>query len=145
MRVSGSSPGSASEPERTRSKVSPKLSGTPVLTAVAAAMISVACGDGSLSAQVTARPQFQAAPATPQTLCPVQVIGNRRIPKESVLARLYSRPGEAYDSAIVERDFNSLWNTGYFDSVQIERVDDPTCIQLIVYVVEKPTIGSVEY
>lgn len=145
MRVSGSSQGSLSEPERTRSTLSLNLSGTPVLTAVAAALISVACGDGSLSAQVTARPQFQAAPSAPQTLCPVQVIGNRRIPKESVLARLYSRPGEPYDPAVVERDFNSLWNTGYFDSVQIERVDDASCIQLIVYVVEKPTIGSVEY
>ena len=97
-----------------------------MLTAIAAALISVACGDGSLSAQVAARPQFQAGPSTPQTLCPVQVIGNRRIPKESVVARLYSRPGDAYDPAVVERDFNSLWNTGYFDSVQIERVTKPT-------------------
>ena len=146
MRVSGSSQGSPSEPERTRSKLFPSPPGGPVLTAIAAALLSAACGGGGLSsAQVTARPQFQAAPATPQTLCPVQVIGNRRIPKESVLARLYSRPGEPYDAAVVERDFNSLWNTGYFDSVQIERVDDPTCVQLIVYVVEKPTIGSVEY
>ncbi|MBE7157266.1 MAG: outer membrane protein assembly factor BamA [Rhodospirillales bacterium] len=140
-RVSGSSKGSTSEPKRTH----PSLSRTPWLTAIAAATISVACGDGSLSAQVTARPQFQAPPATPQTLCPVQVIGNRRIPKESVIARLYSRPGDQYDPAVVERDFNSLWNTGYFDSVQIERVDDANCVQLIVYVVEKPTIGSIEY
>ncbi len=112
---------------------------------MAAALIAVACGDGSLSAQVTARPQFQAAPTTPQTLCPVQVVGNRRIPKESVLARLYSRPGDPYDPAVVERDFNSLWNTGYFDSVQIERVDEANCIQLIVYVREKPTIGEINY
>ncbi len=96
-------------------------------------------------AQVAAQPRFQAAPATPQTLCPVQVIGNRRIPKESVVARLYSRPGDAYDAALVERDFNSLWNTGYFDDVRIERVDDPACVQLIVYVREKPTIREINY
>lgn len=94
-------------------------------------------------------PQFSsapaAAPATPQVLCPVQVIGNRRIPKESVLARLFSRPGDPYDPAIVERDFNSLWNTGYFDDVRIERTNDPNCIQLLVYVREKPTIGEINY
>ena len=28
--------------------------------------------------------------------------------------------------ATVERDFNSLWNTGYFENVRIERVDTPT-------------------
>ena len=70
-------------------------------------------------------PAFQAAPATPQMLCQTQVIGNRRIPKESILARLFSRPGDPYDPAVVERDFNSLWNTGYFDDVRIERVDEP--------------------
>ena len=123
----------------------PSSSRTRLLTAIALGVIGAACGDGSLSAQVAARPQFQAAPATPQTLCPVQVIGNRRIPKESVQARLYSRPGDPYDPAVVERDFNSLWNTGYFDKVQIERVDGAGCIQLVVYVQEKPTIGEINY
>ena len=66
------------------------------------------------SAQVQATPKFS-APATPQVLCTTQVIGNRRIPKESVLARLFSRAGDTYDPAVLERDFNSLWNTGYFD------------------------------
>ncbi|MDQ2925442.1 MAG: outer membrane protein assembly factor BamA [Acidobacteriota bacterium] len=78
-------------------------------------------------------------------LCQTQVIGNRRIPKESVLARLFSRPGDAYDPAVVERDFNSLWNTGYFDDVRFERVDEPTCVQLIVYVRERPTIREIDY
>jgi outer membrane protein insertion porin family len=98
----------------------------------------------SLHAQVQARPAFS-APATPQILCQTQVIGNRRIPKESVLARLFSRPGDAYDPAVVERDFNSLWNTGYFDDVRIERVDEPSCVQLIVYVRERPTIREIDY
>jgi outer membrane protein insertion porin family len=97
------------------------------------------------SAQVRATPQFQPGPTGPQILCQTQVIGNRRIPKESVLARLFSRPGDQYDPAVVERDFNSLWNTGYFDNVRIERVDEPTCVQLIVYVQEKPTIRSIDY
>ncbi len=80
-----------------------------------------------------------------QTLCQPQVVGNRRIPKESVLARLFSHQGDLYDPAVVERDFNSLWNTGYFEDVRIERADTPKCVQLVVYVREKPTIKSVEY
>ncbi|HEY4357923.1 MAG TPA: outer membrane protein assembly factor BamA [Acidobacteriaceae bacterium] len=99
----------------------------------------------SANAQVAAQPRFQAGPSTPQVLCPVQVIANRRIPKESILARMYSRPGDAYDPAIVERDFNSLWNTGYFEDVRIERIDDPTCVQLVVIVREKPTIREINY
>ena len=74
------------------------------------------------------------------------MIGNRRIPKESVLARLFSRAGRCqYDQATVERDFNSLWNTGYFENVRIERVDTPKCVQLVVYVLEKPTVREINY
>jgi outer membrane protein insertion porin family len=96
------------------------------------------------SAQVQAKPQFT-ADAAPQVLCPTQVVGNRRIPKESVLARLFSRPGDAYDPAVVQRDFNSLWNTGYFDDLRIEKVNGDNCLQLIIYVREKPTISEINY
>jgi outer membrane protein insertion porin family len=99
----------------------------------------------ALRAQVQAQPQFTAAGAGPQILCQTQVIANRRIPKESILARLFSRPGDPYDPAVVERDFNSLWNTGYFDNLRIERVDEPTCVQLVIYVTEKPTIREINY
>jgi outer membrane protein insertion porin family len=95
-------------------------------------------------AQVQATPQFSAA-AAPQILCQTQVIGNRRIPKESILARLFSRPGDPYDPAVVERDFNSLWNTGYFDDVRIEKVQGDGCLQLLIYVREKPTISEINY
>ena len=94
-----------------------------------------------------AKAQTAPVPATggAQTLCQPQVVGNRRIPKESVLARLFSHQGDLYDPAIVERDFNSLWNTTYFDDVRIERVDTPACIQLVVIVREKPTIREINY
>jgi len=85
------------------------------------------------------------APETPQILCQPQVIANRRIPKESILARLFSRQGDTYDPLTVERDFNSLWNTGYFEDVRIERVDTPKCVQLVIYVREKPTIREINY
>ncbi len=87
----------------------------------------------------------QAQYGNAQTLCQPQVIGNRRIPKESVLARLFSHQGNLYDPTVVERDFNSLWNTGYFEDVRIERVDTPTCVQLEIYVREKPTIREIHY
>ena len=80
-----------------------------------------------------------------QTLCQPQVIGNRRIPKETILARLFSHQGDLYDPLVVERDFNSLWNTGYFEDVRIERQDTPKCVQLIVIVLEKPTIREINY
>jgi outer membrane protein insertion porin family len=80
-----------------------------------------------------------------QTLCQPEVIGERRIPKETVLARLFSHQGDIYDPQVIERDFNSLWNTGYFENIRIERQDTASCIQLIVLVKEKPTIREINY
>ena len=75
----------------------------------------------------------------------IRVIGNRRIPKETVLARLFSHENEPFDPSTVERDFNSLWNTGYFEDVRIEREDSPKGIILDIYVREKPTIREINY
>jgi len=99
-----------------------------------------------------AHAQLQDTPASaqtsttgPQALCTPQVVGNRRIPRDSVIARMASHQGDPYDQNTVERDFNSLWNTGYFQSLRIERVDTPSCVQLVVYVTEKPTVRTIEY
>jgi outer membrane protein insertion porin family len=81
----------------------------------------------------------------PQTIESIRVIGNRRIPKETVLARLFTHPGDTYDPISIERDFNSLWNTSYFDDVRIEREDSEKGIILNVFVRERPTIREINY
>jgi outer membrane protein insertion porin family len=80
-----------------------------------------------------------------QTIDSIRVIGNRRIPKETVLARLFTHPGDTYDPISIERDFNSLWNTAYFDDVRIEREDSEKGIILNIFVREKPTIREINY
>jgi outer membrane protein insertion porin family len=79
------------------------------------------------------------------TIDSIRVIGNRRIPKETILARLFTHPGDTYDPISIERDFNSLWNTSYFDNLRIEREDTEKGIILNVFVVEKPTIREINY
>jgi outer membrane protein insertion porin family len=90
--------------------------------------------------------------AAPQALCEPQVVGgNGRVPKDSILARMASHQGDPYDPATVERDFNSIWNTGYFTRVWIERANrpasnnSPACVLLTVYVVQKPTVRDIYY
>ena len=54
-------------------------------------------------------------------------------------------PGDVYDQQALERDFNSLWNTGYFDDLRIEREQSPKGWLIHVYVKEKPTIREIKY
>jgi outer membrane protein insertion porin family len=85
------------------------------------------------------------AQSNPMTITQIRVIGNREIPKETVLARMFSRVNETYDPLTAERDFNSLWNTGYFENVRIEKEDTAKGVILDVYVTEKPTIREINY
>jgi outer membrane protein insertion porin family len=129
---------------RTRSS-RPRIAHAAALAGLAVFLLLPAAAIGQATLQDT--PAAPAADTTPasQTLCQPQVIGNRRIPKDSIIARMSSHQGDPYDPATVERDFNSIWNTGYFENVRIERVDTPACVQLIVYVREKQTIRTIDY
>jgi outer membrane protein assembly factor BamA len=75
----------------------------------------------------------------------IVVSGNRRIPAETIKARIFTKPGDIYDEAALERDFNSLWNTGYFEDIKFLREQAPKGWRLIVQVKEKPTISEINY
>jgi outer membrane protein insertion porin family len=75
----------------------------------------------------------------------INVQGNRRIPAETVKARIFTHPGDIYDPAALERDFNSLWNTGYFEDIRFSREETPKGWRLIITVKEKPTIREINY
>jgi outer membrane protein insertion porin family len=75
----------------------------------------------------------------------IPIHGNRRIPAETVRSRIFSRVGDVYDQAAIERDFNSLWNTGYFEDIRFEREQTPKGWKLHIYVKERPTIREIDY
>ena len=75
----------------------------------------------------------------------IVIHGNRRIPAETIRARMFTKAGDVYDQAALERDFNSLWNTGYFDDLRIEREASTKGWIIHVYVKEKPTIREIKY
>jgi len=75
----------------------------------------------------------------------ITVTGNRRIPQETIKARIFSKAGDVYDPSALERDFNSLWNTGYFEDIKFLREQTPKGWDIIVQVKEKPTIREINY
>jgi outer membrane protein insertion porin family len=75
----------------------------------------------------------------------ISVTGNRRIPADTIKAHIYTKAGDVYDPAALERDFNSVWNTGYFEDVRFMREQTPKGWRLIVQVKEKPTIREILY
>ncbi len=91
---------------------------------------------------------FSALPLAAQdqnVVARIEPRGNRRIPRDTILARIFTRSGDPYDEASLQRDFNSLWNTGYFEDIRFEREETPKGWIIYVYVKEKPTIRSITY
>jgi outer membrane protein insertion porin family len=75
----------------------------------------------------------------------IQIHGNRRIPADTVRARIFSKVGDVYDPAAIERDFNALWNAGYFEDIRFEREQSPKGWILHIYLKERPTIREINY
>lgn len=80
-----------------------------------------------------------------QIITEIRVHGNRRIPTETIKARIFTHAGDIYDKSAIERDFNSLWNTNYFEDIRFETEQTPKGLILHIYVKERPTIREITY
>jgi outer membrane protein insertion porin family len=78
----------------------------------------------------------------------IEFIGNRRIQRDTLLARIFSRAGDPYNEEAVRRDFQALWNTQFFEDIRLEvedSPDQPNAKIIVFYVQERPIIRRIEY
>ncbi|MFZ0879096.1 MAG: POTRA domain-containing protein, partial [Candidatus Acidiferrales bacterium] len=78
----------------------------------------------------------------------IEFVGNRRVARDTLLARIFSRPGDPYSDEAVRRDFLALWNTQFFEDIRLEvedSPDKPDAKIVVFYVTERPIIRRIEY
>jgi len=96
-----------------------------------------------------AGPQTQSNPAQVQEF--IQRIdweGLRRIRRDTVKARIFSRENDPYNEETLRRDFQALWNTQFFEDVKLRVEDSPDKAggKIIIFtVVERPVIRRIRY
>ncbi|HEY8671502.1 MAG TPA: POTRA domain-containing protein, partial [Terriglobales bacterium] len=95
---------------------------------------------GFLAVVVTAQSRAQQ-----DLVSSIEIHGNRAIPAETIRAHIFTRPGDVYDQAAIERDFISLWNTNYFEDIRFEREATSKGWILHVYVKERPRVKDISY
>lgn len=83
----------------------------------------------------------QTALARGSTIRSIGVEGNRRVEPETVRSYLKFAVGDAYDPAKADSSIRTLFATGLFSDVRIERVGD----DVIVTVVENPVINQIAF
>ena len=75
----------------------------------------------------------------------VEFRGARRISRDGLLARIFSKPGDAFDEASLRRDFMVLWNTGLFDDLRLEVEQGERGKIVRFVVVERRVIRTIRY
>lgn len=86
-------------------------------------------------------------PAAAQTkivkIAKVEVVGQKKIEQEAVLAKLVSQVGEKFSAENITADIRAIYAMGYFLQVEVYRTESDDGIALTYQVVEKPTISEV--
>lgn len=75
----------------------------------------------------------------------IEFRGARRIPREGLLARVFTKTGDPYDEDALRRDFMVLWNTGYFDDLRLEVEDGERGKIVRFVVVERRIVRTIRY
>ena len=75
----------------------------------------------------------------------IEVHGNRSVPSDLIRAHIFTKVGDIYDQAAIERDFNSLWNTNFFEDIRFEREATSKGWILHIYVKERPRVKHITY
>jgi outer membrane protein insertion porin family len=115
------------------------------------ALLVQSAGPGLLSAAAQQGPSAtpQARPAQETAVIEqINFEGQRRIRRDVLQARIFSRVGDVYNPAALDRDYHALWNTGYFDDVYLtveDSTDKPNAKIVTFHVLERPTIRRIEY
>ena len=65
--------------------------------------------------------------------------------KDTAVYYLEIHPGDVYDEAAVRLGFKRFWDAGLLDDLRIDSEETPGGVALIVHVVEKPKVTTVEY
>jgi GWxTD domain-containing protein len=76
----------------------------------------------------------------------VWVAGNRRIPTETILASLQTKPGGEFDQAVIAKDVKALMSLGLFEEVSVGQEKSPNGGPTVTFKVrEAPNVRAIEY
>jgi outer membrane protein insertion porin family len=78
----------------------------------------------------------------------IEFLGNRRVRTDTLKARIFSREGDPYNEETLRRDFQSLWNTQFFEDIQLgveSAPGDPNRKIVIFLLKERPLIRRIRY
>jgi len=80
-----------------------------------------------------------------QKIQKIEIQGEKKIEADAILARIKSKPGQAFDRERIRQDIIDLFETGYFYDIQVERLSTAGGVTLLYRVVEKPSMVEINF
>ena len=75
----------------------------------------------------------------------IEIVGNDRVTRETILYYLSSREGDYYNEDLLRKDLRVLWSTGFFSNVQIVKENGTQGKVIKILVEENPLIKNIIY
>lgn len=75
----------------------------------------------------------------------IRIAGNRRLSNDDVLAYLREKPGQNFNPEALTRDVRDLWDSGFFDDIEVDLERQRDEVHLRFLVRERPSIRVVEF
>ncbi len=73
----------------------------------------------------------------------VEIEGNKRVDKNTILFKLETREGEPFSIEKIRRDVKTLYETGFFDDVQVDVEPFEGGVKVTYIVKERPVVGRI--
>jgi outer membrane protein insertion porin family len=111
------------------------------------------------AAQAAAAQAAAAAASAPQVRLPptlaeqseglpigsLEIVGNRRVGRDDVLSYLREKPGHLFKVDNLTSDVHGLWDSGFFEDIQVDLTTNDKGIVLRFIVRERPNIKEITY
>jgi len=75
----------------------------------------------------------------------IEISGQRKIEKDAIEARLKTKVGGPYSEELIKEDIVSIFKTGFFYDVQVNRQISGSQVDLTYNVVERPSISEIVF
>jgi outer membrane protein insertion porin family len=75
----------------------------------------------------------------------IDVVGNARVSRETILYYVTPGEGDLYDEAVLRKDFRVLWSTGFFADIRIESEPGERGRIVTIIVEENPVIREIAF
>lgn len=101
-----------------------------------------------LSGGFSARAQTPQAPSPPvngRTVEAIEFKGIKTLTEETLRYYLGIQPGQPLDEDALNRNIKQLWDRSLVDNVDVESVPTPAGVRLVITVVERPLLKSIDY